>query len=64
MWKIQPQWVVTPRKQTNINPRTLFFRKANTIALHFDVMSKFTLYLQLQVCSCRCDLNAVSHEEN
>jgi len=45
------------------NPRTLPFSKANTIVLHFVIMRKFTLYLQLRFCSCHCDLYAVSREE-
>ena len=46
-----------------IKPRTLSFRKANTIFMHFDVMRKSTLYLQLRFCSCHCDLYAVNREE-
>lgn len=33
------------------------------IALQFDVMRKLTLYLQLEFCSCHCDLYAVNREE-
>jgi hypothetical protein len=30
-----------------IIPTTLLLRKANAVALHIDVLRKFTLYLQL-----------------
>jgi hypothetical protein len=46
-----------------ITPKPLFFSKANTVALHIEVLRKFTLYLQLWLCNCTCDLCTVSSKE-
>jgi hypothetical protein len=47
LWKIQPQWVVTPGKQTNNNVKSVFeVRNGNC---PFEINCTFTVKNQLQV---------------